>query len=142
ALFLAISGPAPVAGEILPSQVLVIYNSANTDSLAVRDYYVTARPGVESLDLADPTLLPGTISYANFLTKIRNPLRAYLGQDNHKTQYLVFVLTKGIPHRLQDTDVPNIGLDVFQVGDETFENHDNTCASVDSELTLVLQDLE
>jgi len=128
---------------IQPESVLVIYNSEEADSLAVHDYYVAARPGVRSFDLNDGTLSAGTISYANFISKIRNPIRTYLNGNSLEETVEVLVLTKGLPHRVQDLDpsAPNLG-DSPNAAEAAYEEGDLTYASVDSELTLLQFDLE
>jgi hypothetical protein len=125
------------------SNVLVVYNSQSADSQAVRDYYVGVRPAVHSFDLNDASILSPTVSYADFASKIRNPIRSHLAANNLQTSILVVVLTKGIPHRIQslnlsapDTgDNPNAATAAYDAGNATF-------ASVDSELTLLHLNLE
>lgn len=132
-----------VASGLGPTNVLVLYNSQNNDSLAVQQAYLAARPGVLSFDLNDAGLLPGTISYADFVSKIRNPLRAHLNNNNLEQSVIVIVLTKGIPHRIQDLDpaAPDVGANggtastAYNAGNASY-------ASVDSELTLLQFDLE
>ena len=60
-------------------------------------------------DLDDPTLTPGTITYADFVTKIRDPIRSHLSSQGLEEQIIVLVLTKGIPHRIADINAPNVG---------------------------------
>jgi hypothetical protein len=127
---------------ISEGNVLVIYNSTNADSQAVHDYYTGMRPGVLSFDLNDASLNPGTISYANFNTGIRQPIKNHLNGNNLEATVQVIVLTKGIPHRIQsisNTD-PNVG---DNAGATTIDYNDGGAnfASVDSELTLLQFDL-
>ncbi len=128
---------------LTPSNVLVLFNSQNPDSLAVQQVYTAARPGVLSFDLNDPTLLPGTLSYADFISKIRNPVRNHLNSNNLEQSVIVLVLTKGIPHRIQDlnTSNPNVG-DNPSASVSAYDGGNATYASVDSELTLLQFDLE
>jgi hypothetical protein len=142
--------PAISLLAISPSNVLVVYNSQRTASQAVRDYYTQKRPGVLSFDLNDSTLLPGTISYADFASKIRNPIRSHLNTNALSQQIEVLVLTKDIPHRVQNLDLaaPNAGdnpFNTYYFGDPNDPNNNGgnaTFASVDSELTLLQFDLE
>jgi uncharacterized protein (TIGR03790 family) len=132
-----------IASGITENQVLVVYNSQNPDSQAVRDYYLTKRTGVLTLDLTDSTLSAGNISYSDFATKIRNPIRTHLNTNNLEQSVHVIVLTKGIPHRIQslDTSSANVGdnasatISDYNAGNANF-------ASVDSELTLLQFNLE
>jgi len=128
---------------ITPEEVLVVWNSENSDSMEVASHYESARPGVRSLDLADTSLLPGTISYANFIAKIRNPIRSHLNDNELQSIIKVLVLTKGIPHRIQslDTSDPNLG-DRWNEVTSTYNAGNITYASVDSELTLLQFDLD
>lgn len=128
---------------ISETNVLVVYNSKSADSQAVYDYYLTKRPNVRGFDLADDTIIIPTISYTDYGSKIRNPIRSHLNDNNLEQAVQVIVLTKDIPHRIQSLDLanPNIGdnanstLALYNAGNATY-------ASVDSELTLLQFDLE
>ena len=124
-----------------PNQVLVIYNSTHDDGLAVFDHYRSRRPGVLGFDLNDPTLTPGNISRAGFQSKVRDPIRAHLATNALEQQVVVLVLTKGLPHRIRNlAGTPNAG-DAPADATALFEEGNATYASVDSELTLLWQDL-
>lgn len=131
----------PAFGQLAESRVLVLYNSANADSLAVWRHYSQARPGVRGLDLNDPALLPGTISYENFRTRIRQPLRNHLSTKGLTQEVVVFVLTMGIPHRIQDLRAGDVGDNPGAVS-ARFNAGNASFASVDSELTLLWQNLD
>ncbi len=127
---------------IQPGNVLVIYNSQDATSLEIKNYYQSKRSGVLSFDLNDASLGPGSISYADFAQKIRDPIRNHLNNNNLEQTVQVLVLTKNLPHRIQGLDPanPNIGdnanasLTLYTEGKANF-------ASVDSELTLLQFDL-
>lgn len=126
--------------------VLVVYNSADAESVAVYDYYLQTRPGVIGYDLNDPTVSGTTLTYSEYTSKLRDPIRAYLTGQNLEQQVSVITLTKGIPHRIEDrtTEGPNdtsAGSSPGVAG-ILWENGQATYASVDSELTLLWQDLE
>ena len=142
ALILAATLTAPARADITPAEVLVVYNSQNADSLSVFNHYAAARPGVRGFDLNDPTLAPGNIGYADFEARLRDPLRSYLSANNLSESVVSFVLTKGLPHRIFDTDRSTVG-DLPNAAGATAEfiAGDSTYASVDSELTLLWQDL-
>ncbi len=134
----------PAFAALNDTNVLVIYNSQVNDSQEVYDYYRT-RPGrgsVYGLNLNDATLTGGTISYADYISKIRNPLRTHLTNNGLETQIIVFVLTKGIPHRIQALTAPVDVGDIPLQSETKLEAGNATFASVDSELTLLWQDLE
>ena len=99
---LALTCPA----ALTPSNVLVVYNAPASDPISdgkqITDHYLIKRPGALAVNLADETLAPGTISYANFKSKIRDSLRNYLTSNSLEQQIRVVVLTKDIPHRIQD----------------------------------------
>lgn len=128
---------------ISETNVLVVYNSESTDSQAVYNYYLTKRPNVRGFDLADASIITATVSYADYAFKIRSPIRNHLGLNNLEQIVQVIVLTKDIPHRIQSLDLNNLN-----VGDNAndtiaaYNAGNATCASVDSELTLLQFDLE
>jgi hypothetical protein len=143
--------------QLLPPEVLVVYDSRNADSRAVAEYYAGshvvpggqgglpgARRGVKVFDLAGSGAAqtnPGTISYAHFIERLRNPLRAHLEARNLTQTIRCIVLTKGLPHRVQDTNNPNIGDSPSGQANE-FGAGDATSCSVDSELSLLWIDLD
>lgn len=140
----AIAGLAGVAdAQLRANEVLVVYDSRIADSAEVAEYYASVRPQARLLDLASTgaaATTPGDISYANFVSRLRDPIRAHLTATGAAKSTRCIVLTKGLPHRIQDTDVPNVGDDPTGLITE-FNGNDITCASVDSELTLLWQNL-
>ncbi len=161
-LFALISFGACVScarADLKESQVLVVYDSRIPDSKAVAEYYAGsskvpggtgglpgARPGVRVVDLF--TLSGGgvfpvatDITYANFVAKLRNPLRLHLSTNSLSRTIRCLVLTKGLPHRILDFDVPGAGDQPGQAAAE-MNAGDVTYSSVDSELTLLNQTLE
>lgn len=150
-------GTQSVAAQsaLAEENVLVVYNSQDADSLAVFAAYQLARPGVLGFDLNDSALQAGNISYDNFISQIRNPLRDFLtttpapGGADLTQQVQVITLTKGIPTRIADlnetfTSNTSVGLlgDSPPAAAAAFDAQNATFASVDSELTLLFQDLE
>src|SRR5262249_50436012 len=66
---------------ITEARVLVIYNSAATDGTTLKNSYLAAHPGIPAnhvLDLNDPALAVAQVTYADFIARIRNPIRTYL----------------------------------------------------------------
>ncbi|HEX2838860.1 MAG TPA: hypothetical protein VHN77_12130 [Phycisphaerales bacterium] len=151
---------APAVAQLRDEDALLIYDSRTPDSLAVAEFYAGSRrvpggmgnqpgvhPAVRVLNLATtgvPASPAGNISYANFIANLRTPIRAHLTANNLTTRIRCLILTKGLPHRVQDTDVPN-NADFPGDGPGQFlpelTGNDCTSASVESELTLLWQDL-
>ncbi len=142
--------------QLRPDEVLVVYDGRTASSRDVAEYYAGSakvpggagnlagvRPGVLVMNLANsgaPVAAAGDIAYTDFPVKIRNPIRSYLIANNLTQRVRCLVMTRGLPHRMQDSDVPAIGDDPASLVDE-FNSSDVTCASVDSELTLLWIDL-
>ncbi|MEM0895561.1 MAG: hypothetical protein AAGJ79_01655 [Verrucomicrobiota bacterium] len=122
---------------LAPSNVLVVYNSPSAGSTAVKDHYVAARPGVEVLDLNDAGLAVAQVNYADFESKIRDPIRSHLTNNNLLNSIYVIVLAKGIPHRIFDLTSATVGDSPSSVSIPNY-----TAASVDTELTLLYSDLD
>lgn len=142
--------------SLRPEQVLVVYDSRSADSLAVAEYYAGSakvpggtgglagsRPGVRVMNLsATPQQSDAPdLSYTQFKSALRTPIRAWLISNDPLGQVRCIVLTKGIAHRVDDTDFGGIGDDPLHNVDE-LSNGDLTCASVDSELTLLQLNLD
>jgi hypothetical protein len=150
--------------QLQEQQVLVVFDSRVSESVAVAEYYAGSalvpgplaganapvqgkRPGVYVFDLASSgagIASAGTIAYGDFVSRMRNPIRAHLLARNLATRVRCLVLTKGLAHRISDTDNAPVGdLPSNNPGSfipELLAN-DVTCASVESELTLLFQDL-
>ena len=139
---------AAVHAQLTESQVLVIYNSQSADTNLsgqadgkdIFDYYKQQYPNVLGFDLNDPTLLSGEISYADFANKVRDPVRDFLTTNSLQQDVHVFTLTKGLPHRIYDINTPTLG-DTANAAGAQLGNGNISYASVDSELTLLYQDL-
>ncbi len=133
---------------LTPSQVLIVYNSQAADAATVLNAYLTSHPDIPAVnvfDLNDATIagVPD-ITYADFVNRIRDPIRAYLDQagDPTSTGIISILLIKGIPHRIKDTNVPAAGDDPTGGAQPELNAGDYTAASVDSELTLLWQELD
>ncbi len=154
---LGVLGTATTAfGQLRPDEVLVIYDSRVADSRDVAEYYAGSskvpggagnlpgkRKGVRVLNLASTGAAitsPGWASYSEYQTKIRNPIRTYLTANGLDRKVRCLVMTKGLPHRMDDSDNIDIGDNPGGFIDEV-NAADATCASVDSQLTLLWQDL-
>ncbi|MEZ6233617.1 MAG: hypothetical protein R3B68_05470 [Phycisphaerales bacterium] len=146
----------PAAAQLRPEQVLVVYDSRDASSLAVAEHYAGSAnvpggagglPGVHPTvrvynlnDSGQPRALSGGIPYADFITRIRDPLRAHLTATDPEGTIRCLVMTKGLPHRIADTDNGNVGDNPGAWVNE-FNAGDATAASVCGELSLIWQDL-
>jgi hypothetical protein len=152
----------PAAAQLRPDEVLVVYDSRITDaggariSRDVAEYYAGsrlvpggtsslpgARPGVRVLDLASSgaaATSPGNISYADFVARLQTPIRTHLTATGLTQRVRCLVLTRGLPHRILDTDAGDIMDFPGNINNE-FSSSDITAASVDAELVLLWQNL-
>lgn len=146
----ALTGAASSANaQLRADQVLVVYHSGIPVSQQVATYYQSRRPGVRLLDLATQGVAapgaPGTagtpdISYSDFIVLLRSPIRQYLTQTGLARQVRSIVLTKGLPHRIQQIGDPTVGDNPGVAGD-ALNGGTYSAASVDSELSLLYSDL-
>jgi hypothetical protein len=123
-----------------PRNVLLVYNSRNADSAGAASAYLAARPGVVAFDLNSTALNTGSLSRADYLSLIREPVRTFIngrtaagaitGPDLSQ-QIIAIATTIGLPARVLS---PAGGADEFQLY--------SAWASVESELVLLQQDLE
>ncbi|MDX9912584.1 MAG: hypothetical protein RBS39_12205 [Phycisphaerales bacterium] len=144
--------------QLQPDQVLVVYDSRIASSRDVAEYYAGSgkvpggplgnapgvHPTVRVFDLASTglaTLPAGNVDYSVFRDRMRDPIREYLLGEGIERRVRCIVLTKGLPHRLRDTDNANVGDSPSNQGAE-FTAGDCTNAAVDSELTLLWQNLD
>lgn len=154
AISLTLAAGAALA-QLGPSQVLVVYDSRSSDSKLVAEYYAGSSrvPGgvgglkgkypVYVFDLASsgvPLSPVGNIAYTDYITNIRTPIRNYLTANSLQKKIRVIVTTKGMPHRLLDSDLPFAGDNPTDQANE-LNASDCTDASVDSELTLLWQNI-
>lgn len=139
-------GVAPPAwADFDPDQVLVVYNAASATGGTLKDAYLAAQPGIPAsnvLALNDASLLAADISYADFVTKIRDPIRAFLNAPGYPdaSDIVAIVLIRPIPHRIRDTDNASVGDQPNNAANELLAG-DATFASVDAELVLLWQNL-
>jgi uncharacterized protein (TIGR03790 family) len=136
---------ASARGEIAESEVLVVYNSASVDAVALRDSYLATHPLIPAanvLDLNDASLLTADISQADFVSKVRDPIRNYLAATGapQPQDIVAIALLRPFPHRVLDTDNALVGDSASSAGNELVAG-DATFASVDAELSLLWQNL-
>lgn len=135
--------PEMASAALSESQVLLVYNSLNADSLAVKNYYTNAqhRPNVLTFDLASTSLSAGTITYSNYETQIASKIRDFLSDPAHPNRasdIACITLTKGIPTRIQDYTTPFVGDSPGGAENQVYAQN-ATYATVDSELTMLFQ---
>jgi hypothetical protein len=146
----------PATAQLREAEVLVVFDSRLPDSAAVARHYAGSakvpggstfepgvRPRVNVFDLAStglPTAAANTLAYPDFQTNLRDPIRAHLTSRGLTRTVRAIVLTKGLAHRIDDTDNTGVGDRPSDTITEA-NNSDITAASVDSELTLLWQNL-
>lgn len=147
---------AHACAQLQPNQVLVVYDSRRASERDVAEFYAGSEKvagGVGNLPGVHPNVhvfniqtsgaaaaSPGNISYPDFITLIRDPIRNHLQSQGLARQIRCIVLTKGMPHRIQDSDDAAVGDQPTNMFQE-FLMGDANCASVDNELVLLWQDL-
>jgi hypothetical protein len=124
-----------------------VYNSASPGAEQVTRAYRQAHPDISDeqvLDLADPFLAGrADVDYRDFITHLRDPIRRFLGASPRRSwETTCILLIHGLPHRIRDINRPALGDKPEEAAREFLDNGNATYASVDSELTLVWQDLE
>src|SRR5262249_4993318 len=72
---------APASASIAPSQLVVVYNSASSEAVTLKNSYLAEHPTIPALnviDLNNAALLTSDLTYAQFVASVRNPIRTYL----------------------------------------------------------------
>ncbi len=120
--------------------VLVVVNGESPVSLAIGLYYLERR-GIPDenlvtleIPLSDPMLGDASaqsISRADYERLVRDPIAAFLSQNELRERIEIIVLTRGIPLRVEGAEVP-----------QALWLRDSTAASVDAELALLYSDLD
>ncbi|MCB9848620.1 MAG: hypothetical protein H6814_09425 [Phycisphaeraceae bacterium] len=132
-----LSSPAAYAGDrcgLTEDRTLLLWNSNKVESQAVRDLYLAHHPGVHELDLA-LTYNVVDISRSLYLSTIRQPVLDYLNSatlpdGTPMAQHIIcIVTTRGLPARVFGQNE----MSTFPI---------SSYVSVESELTLLQQDLE
>jgi len=119
-IFILIVALAGAAAAQSPDNVLLILNEASPISLEIGQYYAQKRGIPAQNILRIKAVLTEEISREDFSRQIEAPIAAWLTRNSAQDRILYFVLTKGIPLRVQGTSGEN-----------------GTIASVDSELTML-----
>ncbi|MCA3005397.1 MAG: hypothetical protein LW650_08060 [Planctomycetaceae bacterium] len=156
---------ASASAQLRPDQVLVVYDSRIPDSLAVAEHYAGSaavpgglgnlpgtRPGVRVVDLASlggVVQSAATISRSAFNLHIRDRLRTHLaatdapggGGSTNGGAIRCLVLTKGLPHRILQSNNANVG-DNPSLAGNTLGAANYNSAALDAELVLLWQNLD
>ncbi len=153
------------SAQIRADEVLVVYDSRLTatgvggtgfPSRDVAEYYAGSsavpggvgglagvRRGVRTFDLATSGAAATSgpnITWTNFADRLRAPIRSFITSRGLAQRVRVIVLTKGLPHRILDTDAGDIMDFPGSIADE-YNTGDITAASVDTELMLLWQNI-
>lgn len=157
--FLGVPARPAAAQPLRPENVLVIYDSRIPDSVQIAEHYAGSlavagpgrlgtklglRRGAHTLDLATtgaPLLPTGDLTHDAFEPDLRDRIQDHLLAAGLLDLVRVLVLTKGLPHRLLDTDQGVVGDNANQALTEYQTDLDYDAASVESELTLLWQNL-
>ena len=170
ALLAVLASPRAARADLAEDQVLVIYDSRVQDSRAVAEFYVGSakvpggagnlpglHPGARALDISTLSATGGgaagvipcgsppcpatpDVSYGDFGARFRDPIRNYLVAQGLQRRVRCLVLTKGLPHRVHDSDSFGIGDNTSGAATET-NNGDATYCALESELSLLLINL-
>lgn len=101
---------AQVKDASLASRVLLVYNIASKDGLAVADYYKENRPGMSEVDtLAVTADVTEKTTLANMLSQIRMPIYDFLDSSPQPKYYVI--MCRGLPSRIWNSDSPIASVD-------------------------------
>lgn len=145
-----------VNAQLTPEQVLVIYDRNFTESVQIAEYYagsakvpggvggvVGKRPDVKVFDLRSSGAPGNTfpdLNYTQFVNQVRNPIRTWLTANDPKGLIRCIVLCPRIPHRIFQASPMYAGDSPVSAG-SSYAAGTYTTASIDSELTLLWQEL-
>jgi len=122
----------PLEGALAPSNVLVLYNTASPDGLAIADYYAQVHPGVTLLGINGVTTSED-ITADNYLSVMRPQILSALNQSVN-----VIVTTKGLPLRVDVTESnPSTYKDPFGVTRTIYSGWWKPYSSLESDLTRI-----
>lgn len=119
-------------GAIGVSNVLVLYNQASPDGVAIANYYAQSHPGVQLLGLSGVTTNED-VSASDYLNTIRPQILPALTSSID-----VIVTTKGLPLRIVNTATgPSSYTDPFNVSRSLPPGSWKQYSSLESELTRI-----
>ena len=83
-------GTAAIGDASLSTRVLLVYNTNSSDSVAIKDYYVSNRPGMGSVDtLGVAADTAEKTTPANLVSQIRTPIYNFLSDSPNKKYYVI-----------------------------------------------------
>lgn len=92
-------GASALRDASLMTRVLLVYNTNSPDSVAIKDHYVSNRPGMGSVDTlgvaADTT---EKTTPANLVSQIRTPIYNFLASSPNKKYYVI--MCRGLSSRV------------------------------------------
>ncbi len=88
------------------ASTLLLYDTTDADSVAIKDYYLAARPGVRAYGLSLPSFGEEILAQ-EYLDDIRRPILEYLNSQGWGSEIDTFVTTKGLPLRIDAGADPN-----------------------------------
>jgi uncharacterized protein (TIGR03790 family) len=119
-------------GALGASNVLVLYNQASPDGLAIANYYAQAHPGVQLLGVSGLTTSED-ISASDYLSVIRPQVASALSSSID-----VIVTTKGMPLRITNSaSGPSSYVDPFNIPRTVATGYWKQYSSLESELTRI-----
>jgi uncharacterized protein (TIGR03790 family) len=121
-----------VRGALGAANVLVLYNQASPDGIAIANYYAQVHPGVKLLGLANVTTNED-VSASDYLNVIRPQILPALSSSID-----VLVTTKGLPLRIGNAATgPSSYTDPFNVNRAISTGYWKQYSSLESELTRI-----
>ncbi len=152
AIGLLLATHAAVRADIAPDQVLVVYNAAAVDATQLANTYLAAHPDIPAtnvLELNDAALNVSDLSYANFISRVRDPIRNHILTPGfpEAPDIVSIVLIRPFPHRVLDHNLGAVGDNPNAAFGELLPpanggTADATFAALDAELVLLWQDLD
>ena len=141
--------PADAApAELSAGRLVVVHNSFAPGAAEIVEAYVRVHPDLPAeniLDLEDPSIAGlADVAYDLFVERIRDPIRRQVNMiyGLESEGPLCLLLIRGLPHRITDRTSPAVGDDPSAAALLFSVMGNASYASVDSELTLLWQDLE
>ncbi len=131
---LTLLGAVSSQGQMTPSNVLVLYNQDDPDSIQIADYYAQVHPGVQLLGLTGVTT-DEQVTADYYLSTIRPQI---LNSGKLTNSISTIVTTKGLPLRIDVTESnPTAYTDPFGVSRTVGSGWWKPYSSLESELTTI-----
>lgn len=105
-LFLGVASGRSLAVEA--DSTLLLYDTADANSVSIKDHYLAVHPGVRALGLTLPSFGEQILAQ-EYLDTIRQPVLDHLNSAGLNSIIDTFVTTKGLPLRIDAGSDPNPG---------------------------------